>query len=894
MKNKIILGILFTFIFTVFANTCIYASSVNKSALSRAINNQYTDGSRSTMLLSKDGYVEENWNDYLMSLISAKKVETDERAVQEEVDAAALKLESDRAALVADLSQYNNILNAVKQNDYTVKSWDVYKDVVNANKVTGKDAPAKVAEAVKNIKEAQAKLVLKADLTAYNAALAAVQEKDKKNYTDDIWNAYINVVKANKVTVENTQKEVDTATANILEAQKHLVTDLTKYNEVLNAVDKENCTARSWNEYQKVVAANVMTLSNKQYEVDDATKHISKAQRDLRVDFTNYINIIRSVTNDGYTAASWNSYIKTVIANMINWRENAVELTAKTRNIIQAQKLLEADLTQYNNVLNSVKEADYTSASWLAYQKVVNENAMTVHNTPTEVKKAVDAIKNAQKALVFAGKADLDAAKLLANAKIQSDYTLASWAVLTNALSMPETTNAEVVAKSTAINNAISKLITVKDFNNLAIAKYAASLLLSADYTDNSWKVLQDALLLPETTNAEIVAKTSAINNAISLLKFAGQADLDAAKLEASKKVEINYTASSWKALKDALALSETTNAQVVAKTIAINNALANLVIFTDTTELTYRINAQYVDKSSRTTLNLLVKDYTELSWKTYMDALENAKKVEFDSNSLQTEVNDALASLNNAILNLVFAGKANLDAAKANTTNKNQADYTPSSWAALVSAKALPETTNDQVVAKTNAINNAVNSLVFVGKANLDAAKANAASKNQANYTVASWSVLVNALSMPETTNALIVSKTVAINNAINALVPIAVKYRVVPYVGVNCRMAPSINSQKVSAYTYGSIIEITEINNGWGRTSKGWVCLTYLTKLVTTVRYIVTPYVGLNCRIAPDLNSQKVTAYAYRTILEIGEVLNGWGNTQRGWVFMQYLNKL
>jgi len=59
-----------------------------------------------------------------------------------------------------------------------------------------------------------------ADLTAYNAALAAVVEAD---YIPASWAAYQVVVAANVVTVDNTAEEVATATANIIAAQADLV-----------------------------------------------------------------------------------------------------------------------------------------------------------------------------------------------------------------------------------------------------------------------------------------------------------------------------------------------------------------------------------------------------------------------------------------------------------------------------------------------------------------------------------------------------------------------------------------------------------------------------------------------------------------------------------------------
>ena len=120
----------------------------------------------------------------------------------------------------------------------------------------------------------------------------------------------------------------------------------------------------------------------------------------------------------------------------------------------------------------------------------------------------------------------------------------------------------------------------------------------------------------------------------------------------------------------------------------------------------------------------------------------------------------------------VVEEGLNGLEAAKASAANKVQADYTADSWALLTAALALPETTDDEIAAKTAAINNALGALEFAGAADLAAAKTAAAGKVQSQYTAASWAVLTGALAMPETTQAEIVAKSSAINNAIAALV--------------------------------------------------------------------------------------------------------------------------
>lgn len=63
--------------------------------------------------------------------------------------------------------------------------------------------------------------------------------------------------------------------------------------------------------------------------------------------------------------------------------------------------------------------------------------------------------------LVDGAVGDLIAAKAAANTKVQANYTTASWAILTTALALPETTLDEMVEKTVAINNAIAGLVSV-------------------------------------------------------------------------------------------------------------------------------------------------------------------------------------------------------------------------------------------------------------------------------------------------------------------------------------------------------------------------------------------------------------------------------------------------
>ena len=54
--------------------------------------------------------------------------------------------------------------------------------------------------------------------------------------------------------------------------------------------------------------------------------------------------------------------------------------------------------------------------------------------------------------------------------------------------------------------------------------------------------------------------------------------------------------------------------------------------------------------------------------------------------------------------------------------------------------------------------------------------------------------------------------------------------QYTVTPSVGVNIRSGPGTGYGKVGAYPQGTAVTVLEERDGWGRTTRGWVCLDYL----------------------------------------------------------------
>jgi hypothetical protein len=115
-----------------------------------------------------------------------------------------------------------------------------------------------------------------------------------------------------------------------------------------------------------------------------------------------------------------------------------------------------SDLTAYRAALAAVTESDYTAGSWTTYQLVVTDNVVTTADTAADITIATGLITAAQADLVFLGQEALDAA-IAAEALLDpEDYV--DYSAVTAALALPETTNAEVVTKTSAITDAIAGL----------------------------------------------------------------------------------------------------------------------------------------------------------------------------------------------------------------------------------------------------------------------------------------------------------------------------------------------------------------------------------------------------------------------------------------------------
>lgn len=381
--------------------------------------------------VSEADYTPASWAEY--QLVVQNNV-VDQSNSQSEINLATLNIMDAQRQLQhkLNLTEYEKTLAAVRESDYTAPSWAVYQKTLAANVMTEANTQVEVATAVEKIKLAQKKMVRKFDFTAYNALLNAVKEDD---YIASTWSLYKVIVDDNKVDENDTQTDIEAAIKNIEAAQKQLIkkANLKYYQAALDAVKKDDYTTASWNAYQKAISTIIVNPTSKQEVVDAAIKNILEAQKSLvpAADMTYYEAVKEMVSRDDYTSASWLTYQKVVDANVVIPTDGQEAVNIAIQNIEAAQKKLVkgANLDAYNAVLAKVNSDSYTTASWDAYQKIVKSNTMTADKTQAQVDTATEKIRLAQANLILKGKLDLTGGyNETVAAKNELEYTTTSWA----------------------------------------------------------------------------------------------------------------------------------------------------------------------------------------------------------------------------------------------------------------------------------------------------------------------------------------------------------------------------------------------------------------------------------------------------------------------------------
>ena len=168
-------------------------------------------------------YTDATWAKLVEALAGVESINAN--SSQEEVDAVtnALNDAIDHLVIKADLTALNEAITLAESKNadsYTTATWSVLADALANAKTLDENSPVdEVGNATVALNEAIAGLVLKADLTALNEAIASASELNADEYTDATWQALQDALNgASGLTTESVQADVDAAAKSIKDA----------------------------------------------------------------------------------------------------------------------------------------------------------------------------------------------------------------------------------------------------------------------------------------------------------------------------------------------------------------------------------------------------------------------------------------------------------------------------------------------------------------------------------------------------------------------------------------------------------------------------------------------------------------------------------------------------
>ena len=281
------------------------------------------------------------------------------------------------------------------------------------------------------------------------------------------------------------------------------------YQVALNQVKESDYSLITWEAYQKVVAANVVTKADLANKITEATLAIEKAQLNLvkKADLTVYHDVLDNVTENQYTPESWAIYAAVAAANVVTAEDTQARVDAATIALIKAQKELVklADLTAYNAVIIAVSE-EQVKSGWAEYKVVVEANHVTNRNTQAEVDAATANILAAQKKLVLYSDISVFDAAIALYTQYGADpdnapYSSESWnayrlvcetygtlsdGVWAYDVISRDSDQTAINSAATDINNVASKLVKTADLRAFNTARNLK--ISDGPYTDISFK----------------------------------------------------------------------------------------------------------------------------------------------------------------------------------------------------------------------------------------------------------------------------------------------------------------------------------------------------------------------------------------------------------------------
>ena len=446
---------------------------------------------------------------------------------------------------------------------------------------------------------------------------------------------------------------------------------------------------------------------------------------------------------------------------------------------------LKADKSKLEQRLEDAKAYDkkeefYTADSWESFAdalKAAKSESTDEKSTPETVKKAYDDLDKAINGLAYKEVDKTDLNKLIEKAKAydgkEEFYTTDSWKSFSDALVVAKAEYKSENSTPESVKDAQEKLdAAIKGLTYKNVDKAQLQTLIETargkaeeDYTTESWNVFAEALANAENELNSENSTPETIKDAQEKLvaaikglkaKKVDKSQLEALIKEAEGKTETDYTAKSWAKLVTALEAARSEFRNENATQESVNNACGSLRTAID--GLTAKADKTELQKLITKAKDKKEADYTADSWKVFADALTNAEKeLKSDKSTPETvkAAQDKLTEAINGLAPKTQVDKSQLEALIAEATGKEEAQYTPESWAAFTTALGTANEVNGNKDATQDDVNQACESLrtamtgltAKADKAQLQTLIEEAGNKNKDEYTEESWTSFETAL---------------------------------------------------------------------------------------------------------------------------------------------------
>lgn len=770
--------------------------------------------------LTKADYEIASWEAMQLKLTAAKAINNN-AFYQADIDQATNELKAAIAALLKldyqDLENLISYADSLNEFDYILDSWTAMTTVLTEAKTFVSTSAATTQQQIDDmydkLQDAINALVKPSDLFNYDALksyLAFISKLDADDYSPESWARLMELAlegrqmigkAANQPQIDNMVYRIDLAYDDLEKVMNYEA--LKDEIEKSAGLNKDDYTAVSWAEFQKVLAAaqKLIGTATLQSEVTAALNNL-KAAVDALVDISALNELVdeaAGLLKDNYTALSWQA-LETALAQVpaLTLNGTAAQVAKAYADIEKAMDaLIDISALRAAIMAGEAKEnIGYTDESWNALQTAIAAGKTLLDNCTKEqadseavaIQAAIDALVKPADVVVPVIldynelKAAIEAAK-----KISSDgYTALSWNAFQAAISAADAlidkanTQSQIDLALDALEKAekaLTKVVVppVLNYDALNGAITAVNGLDASKYTAETWADLMKALGAAEAlvnkaaSQAEIDAAYKALNDAKSALKTAptpvvpDYKELGKVIGEVRALDESKYTSETWADLMKALGAAEAIN-NMAATQDEINaacKALKDAKAALKTKPTAPALNYSAIQGEINAAKALKAADYTSETWADLMKALGAAEAINGKA-ATQAQIDSAKNALSAAIKALKAAPTApqlnygKLTEAIADAKKLNSKDYTADAWASIqsilsaaeaINGKAATQAQIDALVAAYNAAKKAIIKPVEIVYTQLTDKFAAANALNEADYTAETWATLKELL---------------------------------------------------------------------------------------------------------------------------------------------------